>query len=157
MPPRSPSSIGSIRAPIYLLAYSAGATLALKATESLPSNHVERIVLLAPAVSAGYDLRPALGLSRLGIDTFTSNRDLFYLYFGTGLLGTSDGKRDAAAGRDGFRIPTQGSPDAALYAKLRQYPWQPDLRWTGHEGYHKGSFQPVYFRSFVLPLLMPPA
>lgn len=123
----------------------------------VPPNHVERVVLLAPAVSAGYDLRRALCQSRQGIDAFTSTRDLFYLYIGTGLLGTSDGTRDIPAGRNGFRVPAAGSADAAVYSKLRQYPWHPNLSWTGHEGNHAGSFEPTYFRAFILPLLTPGA
>ena len=45
------------------------------------------------------------------------------------------------------------SEDVACYAKLRHYPWEPRLAWTGHEGGHFGCYQPGYLRAFVLPLL----
>ena len=61
--------------PIFLMGHSAGCGLVLVAAESLPPNTLERIVLLAPAVSAKHDLRPALRSSCRGIDVFTSNRD----------------------------------------------------------------------------------
>src|SRR5262245_31136749 len=42
--------------PIYLLAKSGGTGLALRAAELLPPDTLERIILLAAAVSPGYDL-----------------------------------------------------------------------------------------------------
>src|SRR5262249_11470416 len=47
--------------PVYLVGHSAGCALVLMAAALLPPGSVERVVLLAPAVSADYDLRPALG------------------------------------------------------------------------------------------------
>jgi pimeloyl-ACP methyl ester carboxylesterase len=143
------------RLPIYLVAYSAGASVALRAAEQLPAGSVERIVLLAPAVSVDYDLRPALACSRLGIDSFRSERDTFYLGVGTGLLGTSDGRRGEAAGRYGFRPVVDSPADAALYAKLREHPWDPCVEWTGHKGEHNGGYHTRYFAAYVLPLLLP--
>jgi pimeloyl-ACP methyl ester carboxylesterase len=143
------------RLPIYLVAYSAGSTVALRAAEQLPSDSLERIVLLAPAVSAGYDLRPALACSRQGIDAFTSERDTFFLGVGTAVLGTSDGKRDDAAGRVGFRPQAVCPTDAALFAKLHQHPWDPCVAWTGNNGEHAATYQTRFFRAYVLPLLLP--
>jgi len=123
--------------PVYLVGHSAGSGVVLSAAESLPPDSVERIVLLAPAVSAYHDLRPALAAARCGVT----------------VLGTADRHWDRAAGRVGFR-PVECCPaDRPLYEKLRQYPWQEGLSWTGHKGGHYGAYQPGFLKACVLPLL----
>jgi hypothetical protein len=140
--------------PIYLVAHSAGCGVALIAAEGLPPNTLERIVLLAPAVSSKRDLRAALRSSCQGIDVFISSHDWACLGLGTTLMGTTDRCWTAgAAGKNGFRPIIAGPEDEALYAKLRQYPWDSSLIWTGHKGGHYGSYQPGFLRVFVLPLL----
>ena len=119
---------------VYLFAHSAGSQVALAAAEALPPNSIDRIILLAPSVSACYDLRPALRTSCQGIDTFYSHRDWWYLGFGVSVTGTADRRWSAAAGRVGFRPITSTPEDACLYAKLRQYEWQPD---TGLDRPHR--------------------
>jgi pimeloyl-ACP methyl ester carboxylesterase len=141
--------------PIYLVGYSAGSAVALAAAEALPSATLERIVLLAPAVSSSYDLRRALASTRGGLDAFTSVRDRFYLGLGTAVVGTADGKREAPAGRVGFCPPVPLPGEGALAAKLRQHPWDCSVAWTGNEGGHTGSLRPAYLRAFVVPLLLP--
>jgi hypothetical protein len=141
---------------VYLVSHSAGSAVALTAVEALPPGSVDRVVLLAPSLSAGYDLRPALRRVRCSIEVFSSSRDWFYLGLATGLFGTADRRHGPAAGRVGFRPTVADAPDAALYAKLRQHPWDPSLAWTGHHGGHYGAYQPGYLRAYVLPLLQPP-
>jgi pimeloyl-ACP methyl ester carboxylesterase len=144
-------------AEIYLVGHSAGTGVALAALDRLPPGSVERCVLLAPSVSADYDLRTALRTCRAGIDVFTSRRDVGYLGVGTGIVGTADRRWTAAAGRVGFR-PCDGSPeDQALYARLRQHAWDPCVAWTGHHGGHYGAYQKPFLQSYVLPLLTPAA
>ncbi len=143
--------------PVYVVAHSAGSAVTLACAEALPPATLERIVLLAPAVSAGYDLRPALICTRQGIDVFCSDRDRFYLGFGVRLLGTADGKRTDAAGRTGFCNPAPTAADAALYLKLHQHPWDPSVAWTGNNGEHNGTFKEAFMRTQVVPLLWPGA
>jgi pimeloyl-ACP methyl ester carboxylesterase len=141
--------------PVSLVGHSAGSAVVLAAAESLPPGSVDRIVLLAPAVSACHDLRPALACARRGVDVFYSQGDYLYLGVGTAILGNADRERSAAAGRVGFR-PALGCPeDGALLAKLRQYPWDACLKWTGNRGGHYGAYQPGFLRVAVLPLLLP--
>jgi pimeloyl-ACP methyl ester carboxylesterase len=140
--------------PIELLGHSAGAAVALACAEALPPDSLERIVLLAPAVSQSYDLRPALTSARQGIDAYTSERDRFYLGFGINLLGTADGKHQPAAGRTGFCNPAPTAADAALYCRLHPHPWDPSQAWTGNNGEHGGAYKEGYLRSEILPLLM---
>jgi pimeloyl-ACP methyl ester carboxylesterase len=140
--------------PIYLVGHSAGSAVVLIAVESLPPNAVQRIVLLAPAVSAKRDLRPALRCACQGVDVFTSTHDWAWLGLGTLLTGTADRRWTlATAGRGGFQPPLTGAEDEVLYSKLRQYPWNPQLTWSGHNGGHYGAYQPGFLRVFVLPLL----
>jgi pimeloyl-ACP methyl ester carboxylesterase len=141
--------------PIYLVGHSAGCGVVLTAAESLPPGSVERVVLLAPAVSVKHDLRPTLACACRGIDVFYSHHDWVYLGIGVLLAGTTDHCWTLAAGKVGFRPVARGPEDEALFAKLRQYPWDPSLSWTGHKGGHYGPYQPGFLRTFVLPLLDP--
>jgi pimeloyl-ACP methyl ester carboxylesterase len=143
--------------PVYLVAHSAGSAVVLAAAEALPPDCVERIVLLAPSVSALHDLRPALRSARRGVDVFYSPRDVGYLGTVVGVVGTSDGLPGPAAGRVGFRVAAAAPEDAALVGRLRQHPWDPAVGWTGHRGGHFDCFQPAYLRTYVLPLLLPGA
>jgi len=141
-------------AQIFLVGHSAGCGVLLIAAEDLPPNTLERIVLLAPAVSSMRDLRPALRSSCKGIDVFTSRHDWVCLGLGVLLAGTTDRcRRTGAAGKNGFQPIVSSPEDEALYSKLRQYPWNPSLSWTGHKGGHYGSYQPKFLRAFVFPLL----
>jgi pimeloyl-ACP methyl ester carboxylesterase len=139
---------------IYLVGHSAGAAVVLAAAEALPPDSVDGIVLLAPSISADYDLRPALRTTRNGIDVYYSRRDWFYLGLGIALVGTADGHWRAAAGRTGFRPLVEAPEDTALYAKLRQHPWDRCLDWTGNYGGHYGAYQLNYLRAYVLPCLV---
>jgi pimeloyl-ACP methyl ester carboxylesterase len=141
--------------PVYLVGHSAGCAVVLSAAGLLPADSVERIVLLAPAVSAGYDLRPALGASRCGIDSFYSGRDWAWLGLGAGLVGTTDRRWEAPAGRVGFRPVVACRADVALYHKLRQHPWAPCQSWTGNTGGHHDCYRPGFLGAYVVPLLDP--
>ena len=143
--------------PVYLIGHSAGCAVCLEAARELPAGSVERVVLLAPSVAPTYDLRPALTCSRAGVDSFHSRQDWVTLGLSMRVFGTTDRKWTAAAGRVGFRRPHDGSPDARLYAKLREHVWQPGDAATGHAGGHYGNYTPGYLKAKVLPLLNPEA
>ena len=136
--------------PLYVIAHSAGTMVALEATQWLAPDSIERIILLAPAVSSDYDLRRALVTARLGVDVFASERDRFW-------FGTADGKRGGpAAGRVGFDAPALVPSEAALASRLRQHPWDPSVAWTGNLGAHSDSLRSAYLKAYVLPLLISP-
>jgi pimeloyl-ACP methyl ester carboxylesterase len=137
---------------VYLIGHSAGCGVELATAEALPPGYVDRAVLLAPDISACYDLRPALRSCR--IDVFYSERDRAILGLGTTLLGTADRHRTAAAGRVGFRPVVERPEDPALYTRLRQHPWDPVTEWTGNNGGHYGSYEVPFLRAYVLPLLV---
>jgi pimeloyl-ACP methyl ester carboxylesterase len=139
---------------VHLMGHSAGAAVVLAAAELLPPGSVDRIVLLAPSVSCGYDLRPALRCAREGIDSYYSPRDVFTLGLAMALVGTADRRWEAAAGRVGFCPIVEGAQDAALYAKLRQHGWSPSVEWTGHRGLHFGGNHVDFTSYYLLPLLV---
>jgi hypothetical protein len=142
--------------PISIVAHSAGSQVALVAAEYLPPDSLDHIILLAPSVSANYDIRPALRCARQGVDVFYSRADRAYLGFGVAVLGTSDGSRSPVSGRVGFSVPdNSAAPDASLYVRLRQHPWEESLRWTGHNGGHFTVREGGYLRAVVVPLLLP--
>ena len=138
---------------VYLVGHSAGCAVALTAVECLAPGAVDRLVLLSPSVSAGYDLRPALRTCRRGVDVFYSTRDVGYLGLGVGIVGTADRQWTAPAGRVGFEPQAAAPEDMLLLAKLRQHPWHPCVAWSGNEGGHYGGYQITYLKAYVLPLL----
>ena len=141
---------------VYLVGHSSGAAVILAAAEAVPPETVERIVLLAPAVSSEYDLRPALHSCRQTIEVFASRRDVGALAIAIGFVGTADRRRTSAAGRIGF-TPVLACPgDEQLYTKLHIHPWSRAVAWTGNRGSHYGTLGQTFMRAYVLPLLLRP-
>jgi pimeloyl-ACP methyl ester carboxylesterase len=140
--------------PVYIIAHSAGSLPALVAAEYLPPDCVERIILLAPSVSAKYDLRPALRCARQGVEVFHSRRDRGYLGLGMAVFGTTDRRRSAVSGRIGFRAPNDDGCDAALFARLHQHEWHESMSWTGYTGGHFTIQKTDFLRAYVRPLLL---
>ena len=142
-------------APVYLIAKSAGSAVVVKALERLGENAVERVVLLAPALSPAYDLTVALRAVAQEMVVFWSSWDVFILGVGTRVFGTADGVRTVSAGLVGFRIPAPASDpeQATQYAKLRQVRWRVRMAASGYLGGHFGPDSPVFLRKYVVPLL----
>ncbi len=138
--------------PLFLVGHSAGAAVVLAALENLPPGVVERAVLLAPAVSDGYDVRRALCAVKQDIHVFYSSRDTLFLGTTTALLGTADRRRGPASGVVGFR-PAPNEVDPCTLKKLIQHPWQSTDRRLGNNGGHFGAYQPDFMRLHILPLL----
>ena len=108
------------------------------------------MILLAPSVSVGYDLRPTLRAAREGLDVFCSKKDWVALGFVTRVVGTTDRFGAAAAGRHGFTadtVPEQEVP------RLRQHFWSPDVSWTGNTGGHHGMHTPAFLHTYLFPLI----
>lgn len=143
-------------APVVLVGHSAGSAVVLSAAEDMAPDQIDRILLLAPSVSEGYDLRPALRACRSGIDVYVSEDDWVWLGLLVRLLGTTDKPLEPrAAGRFGFTPTGQSSDDAHLFDRLRVHPWRPELAADGHNGGHFGSYQPEFLRRHVFPGLFP--
>jgi alpha-beta hydrolase superfamily lysophospholipase len=134
--------------PIYLLGHSAGTAVVMVALENLPEPIVERAILLAPSLSAHYNVQLALHAVKQSLNVFYSPHDFFYLGVATGLVGTPDRRWTATAGRTGFNQPLE--PE--VQSKLIQRSWQPADRMLGNNGGHFGAYQPDYLRAHVIPL-----
>jgi pimeloyl-ACP methyl ester carboxylesterase len=142
--------IGSYRAahpgrPVYLVGKSGGAGLVLGAAELFPEGALERIILLSPAVSRDYDLRPALRAAKQELVAYYSPFDQFVLGWGTKHFGTIDRYYESSAGLHGFVIP-QGLPaeDERLYERLVQVRWHPGMIRQGNLGGHLGTSMPGF-------------
>jgi pimeloyl-ACP methyl ester carboxylesterase len=144
--------------PVYLVGKSGGTGVVVRALEMLPESSVEWVILLAPALSPGYDLTAALGAVVREVVVFWSPLDVFVLGLGTRLFGTFDGRRGVSAGLVGFRRPKGlNELGIARYGKLRQVRWTPSMARTGYLGGHVGPDSPAFLRRYVAPLLLPPS
>src|SRR5262249_41202816 len=142
--------------PVFLVAKSGGSGVVVKALELLDDGSVERVVLLAPALSPGYDLARALRAVRRELVVFWSPLDMLILGAGTRLFGTIDRIKTVAAGMVSFRVPGPDEPDRGRirqYAKLRQVRWRLEMATTLYFGGHIGPDCPLFLRKYVIPLL----
>jgi pimeloyl-ACP methyl ester carboxylesterase len=142
--------------PIYLLGHSAGAGIALAAAEQLPPASLERIILLAAAVSPRYDLRGALRATRREVVSFNSTYDRFCLDWCTNLFGTVDRVYGPGAGLNGFQRPANLDDEGErLYRRLVQVPWRLEMVWKCTDGFHNGACMPIFLAKLVAPWLTP--
>jgi hypothetical protein len=142
--------------PVYLLGHSAGTGVVLAAAGSLPPGTLERVILLAPAVSPTFDLRPALRACRGGMVSFNSPIDRFMLHWGTCTFGTVDRVYGPSAGCCGFEVPG-GLDDEGrkLYDRLVQVPWSWDKLLEFSGGLHNSPTMPLFLALQVAPWLRP--
>jgi pimeloyl-ACP methyl ester carboxylesterase len=133
---------------VYLVSHSSGAAILLAAAGHLPPGSVERIILLAPALAPGCDLRPALRCAQQGIDSFHSRNDV--IGHCLALVGTADGQFLFSASCVGFAPVAE---DSRLYVKLRQHAWGVEMTRTGYYGGHFGCTHGNFLRAYVVPLL----
>jgi hypothetical protein len=141
--------------PAFLVAKSGGSGVIVRALEQLDEGSVERAVLLAPALSPGYDLAAALRAVNREIVAFWSPLDVIVLGAGTRVFGTADRVKSVAAGMVGFRPPfgPAGAGSGGPHAKLRQVRWGLRMASSGYLGGHVGTDSPIFLRRYVVPLL----
>jgi pimeloyl-ACP methyl ester carboxylesterase len=139
---------------VVIVAHSAGCAVALAAGETLPPDTIDRMVLLAPSVSTGYDIRPAMRSAREGLDVFCSKKDWVALGFVTRVVGTVDRTWARAAGRHGFDVAMIARQDEGELERLRQHFWTSELAWTGHTGGHHGMHTPAFILTYLYPLFV---
>lgn len=143
-------------APVFFVGKSGGSGVVLRALEKLPEGSVERVVLLAPAVSPGYDLSRALAAVNRELVVFRSPLDFALLGFGTWAFGTIDRVRGVGAGLVGFLLPdSSAEPERrARYDKtLRQVVWRPSMIRVAYFGGHLAVDLPPFLKRFVIPML----
>ena len=137
---------------IILTTHSGGSGFAIFALELLPADvKIDTLVMLAPAVSPGYDLSPALAHVKNSAYVFYSQFDMVILGAGTQAFGTMDGRRESAAGYLGFAAPKSADPQQ--YAKLVSIPYQTSWARYANFGDHTGALMPGFGEHVVRPLL----
>ena len=142
--------------PVYLVAHSGGAGIALMAAELLPEHmRLEGIILLAAAVDPDRNLIYALSRTRRGIWNFYSKHDIGFLVLGTSLFGTIDRKFGASAGAVGFNVPEDLPREfAELYKKkLHQIEYDPVMAHDGNPGSHSGWTKPRFVSTWLAPII----
>jgi pimeloyl-ACP methyl ester carboxylesterase len=141
--------------PITLIGHSGGAAVVVWALESLPEGcRIERVFLLAPALSPEYDLSRALKHVDRRMYVMYSYADVGLMAAGTAVFGTMDRQHGVSAGLVGFRLPPAlPAAQQAEYLKVRQIPWTIDLVKMGNLGDHMGWTTTRFARDFIAPIL----
>jgi len=138
---------------IVVTSHSGGGAMAVWALEDLPPGvQVDDVLLLATALSPGYDLSAALRHVRGHVYVFWSTGDELILGIGCRICGTMDGKSTDAAGRVGFIQPP--AADVEQYRKLDQHPYSPDWAWLGNFGDHVGPMAAPFAKKILAPLVI---
>jgi hypothetical protein len=141
------------RARIILSSESAGTAIAVWALEKLPPDvRVETVLLVAPDISPGYDLSPALAHVDRHLFYTTSVFDFGTLGVWSTILGNMDGVKSAGAGFVGFHPPA--GADAAAYQRIVRVPWKLTDIFTAHFGNHSGPMAMLYARNVLGPILV---
>jgi pimeloyl-ACP methyl ester carboxylesterase len=142
--------------PIYLIGHSAGGGLVLLTAAQLPPDTLERIILLSPAMSPEFDLRPALRATRREVVSFYSRQDRVVLDWGTSTFGTVDRIYSTSAGHSGFREPDDLNAEGReLYRRLVQEPWRWESLLEGRGSGHNSTTMPWFLKRHVAPWLRP--
>jgi pimeloyl-ACP methyl ester carboxylesterase len=140
------------RRKIILSGHSGGTGIAVWALEKLPDDvKVDSLLLLASALSPGYDLSPALRHVRGKAYVLYSALDPV-LGVGTRMFGTIDGVKSDAGGRVGFKKP-KDAVDPKQYDKLVQIAYHPTWIRLNNIGDHIGAMMRPFAREILSPLL----
>jgi pimeloyl-ACP methyl ester carboxylesterase len=139
---------------LILIGHSAGCGVALGALpRASPSLRVDRVILLAPSVSPGYDLTAAATRVSDRIHVFHSRRDWLHLAWRTQVFGTYDNVKSKAAGNVGFNL---AGLDARLRQCVVQHAYQPEWAALGNNGDHTGLLSRAFAERVLAPLLVSP-
>jgi pimeloyl-ACP methyl ester carboxylesterase len=140
-------------APISVVGYSGGGGIAALIIENLPDDVVlERVVLIAAALSPQYDLSRVFAHTRQGAINFYSPWDWLVLGYGTRVFGTIDRTRTSSAGRLGFR---DADGQVIQSPQLTQICWRPEWHRFGHAGGHVGWLSTGWAREVLARHLNP--
>lgn len=140
-------------APIALIGYSGGGGMAVLTAEALPPGvMLDRLILVAAAISPRYDLSRALARTKYGLINYYSPRDWAFLGLGTSVFGTIDRHRGPSAGRVGFQ---DGESRLIQSPRIVQVAWRREWKDLGHNGGHIGWLSSRWARGVLaghLPL-----
>lgn len=138
--------------PVWIIGHSGGGGMALLTTNSLPDDvRVTGVILLAAAVSPGFDLRPIQQKVERGIWSFSSVLDWLFVGLGTTLFGTLDGWHTPSAGMIGFSGPVDEA-----FPPVVQTPYRLEFVQRFNLGGHFGCAHRVFIAETIAPLLSDP-
>lgn len=141
-------------APLSLVGYSGGGGIAVLVAEALSDDvRLRQLLLVQPALSPTYDLRPALRHVEGRIVNFYSPNDWLVLGLGTSVFGNIDRAESPAAGKEGFDAAA-ALPDERERVRLKQVRWSGENFWQGHWGGHLGILTYEWNRRVVGPALL---
>jgi pimeloyl-ACP methyl ester carboxylesterase len=139
---------------IVVTGHSAGTGIIVWALERLPEDvKIDELVMIASALSPGYDLSPALSHVRGRAYALNSRLDGIVLGAGTKVFGTVDRLKVEAAGMVGFTIPEKPAIQGQ-YEKLVQLPYDPDWMRFGNNGEHIGPMTRSFGRKVISPIIL---
>jgi pimeloyl-ACP methyl ester carboxylesterase len=135
---------------IAIIAHSAGAGVVAGAVAQLPPGEtVGPILLLAPALSPGFDLRPMLRHATV-VHVFFSHEDFFWQGIGPTILGNYDRVHSSGAGRLGF---TLASLDPLERQMVVQHAWQPQWKSLDNNGGHYDWLAEPFVAAVLKPII----
>ena len=140
------------RTPIYLMGYSCGAFVALRALEMLPERvRVECASLMAGTFDPRRDLRTALSHVDDKLIVCASVMDFMLSGLGTLILGAADGVHTPTIGMLGAM--ERAGFQAARHPKLVQIHWRPRMIREGLFGMHDWCIGPHFAAKYLAPAM----
>ncbi|MCY2930274.1 MAG: hypothetical protein NTV86_12410 [Planctomycetota bacterium] len=139
-------------APVYVISYSAGGYVAVRAMELLPPGvTVRSLALCQAAMRAGYDLTEAMRRVD-GVTVVTASvLDFLVLGAGTSLVGGSDGVRGPSMGWLGARHPAMAKAGPERFRQIR---WRAaHVVRLGLFGSHLWAFAPRFIVQVLAPAM----
>jgi pimeloyl-ACP methyl ester carboxylesterase len=135
---------------VTLIGHSAGCGVILGAIARLDAGQqAGTVILLAPALSPDFNLKPALGHCRT-IQVFYSEDDWFWQGLGPQITGEYDGAHRSGAGRRGF---TLYGLDEEEKKRVIQHAYEPDWESFGVYGGHFDWLRPAFGAEVLEPLV----
>lgn len=133
--------------PVWIIGHSGGAGLTMLTLAALPERtQVTGVILLAAALSPGFDLATAMTNVERGIWSYHSWNDWIFVGLGTTLFGTMDGWHMPGAGMLGFRARPG----------LVQTGYHPRMIRQFNLGGHFGCVHRVFVEEHLAPILTAP-
>lgn len=133
--------------PVWLIGHSGGAGMSVLTLAALPDGmKITGLVLMAAALSPGFDLTPAFEKVERGIWSFHSWNDWLFVGIGTTLFGTMDGWHRPGAGMLGFHPPRDPRP-------FTQTGYHPAMIRQFNFGGHFGCVHRVFVEEQVAPIV----
>ena len=134
--------------PIYLIGYSAGAFVAVRALEMLEADvRVDAAALLAPAISPWRPMGPACDRLKRPMVVCSSLCDCLIVGLGTLVFGTADRRHVPSLGMIGGRGAARDE------TRVQPIRWRPSLVRLGHWGGHFSASAAAFVQHCVAPAM----